>query len=215
MTPLVAYGAGYPDVVKLIAAINRAEPTWDFLGFIDDTPEKQGTTFAGAPILGPYEHLATLDRATVAVFNNVASSTRTRRTVTARIQPLGFRFATIVHPTVDVATCAIGAGSCFGPFVALGSEVRIGAHCIVRQHAAIAHECRIGEHVHVGPGVVICGRATVGTGSYLGAGCIIRDGVTVGAECVVGAGAVVVEDVPDGSRIGGIPARALPPPRPR
>ena len=42
---LIIYGAGYPDIVKLIHAINQKEHTWDIKGFIDDTPDKQGADF--------------------------------------------------------------------------------------------------------------------------------------------------------------------------
>ena len=70
-TPLVLYGAGNPEAVKLVAAINRAAPMWELLGFIDDTPEKQGRDVLGVPVLGTAAYLDRLDLATVRFHNNV------------------------------------------------------------------------------------------------------------------------------------------------
>ena len=41
-------------------------------------------------------------------------------------------------------------------------------------------------------------------------GAVVIEGVRVGARALVAAGAVVVADVPDGARVGGVPARPLP-----
>jgi len=213
--PLLAYGAGNPDIVKLVAAVNRATPTWELVGFIDDTPEKACTVLAGLPVIGPHARLADFDAATTFVHNNVAASVAGRRAVTRRLHTLGRRLATLVHPTVDLFECEIGDGTSIGAFVSLGIYVRIGEGTVIRHLASVGHECRLGEHVFVGPGVRIAGRAVVEAGAFLGAGAIVRDDVTVGADAVVAAGAVVLEDVPPGARVGGVPARPLPPPRPR
>jgi len=46
-------------------------------------------------------------------------------------------------------------------------------------------------------------------GSWTGAHVVVTAGVTVGAGAACGAGAVVTRDVPDHTRVGGVPARAL------
>lgn len=210
-TPLVLYGAGNPDAVKLVAAINRVAPTWELLGFIDDTPEKAGRDLLGVPVLGPAAHLARLDLATVRLHNNVASSTARRRAVSARIVAAGARFATLVHPSVDTTFSEVGEGTSIGPFVHLGAGAVVGAHCAVRQLANVGHESRLGDHVFVGPGAMISGRVTIESGAYIGAGSVLREGITVGRETVVGAGAVVLTDVAAGTRVAGVPARPLAP----
>jgi hypothetical protein len=42
---LVIYGASNPCVLKILNAINRVQPSWDLVGFVDDAPEKQGKAF--------------------------------------------------------------------------------------------------------------------------------------------------------------------------
>ncbi|MCO6451797.1 MAG: acyltransferase [Caldilineales bacterium] len=49
----------------------------------------------------------------------------------------------------------------------------------------------------------------IGDGCWIASGAIIIGGVTVGQNCIVAAGAVVTKDVPDGSIVGGAPARVI------
>jgi acetyltransferase-like isoleucine patch superfamily enzyme len=50
---------------------------------------------------------------------------------------------------------------------------------------------------------------TVGDGAHIGTGAVVLQGRTIGTGAVVAAGAVVLEDVPDGGRVAGVPARPI------
>ena len=52
MKRLLIYGTGHLDVIKLIDAINRDQPTFEVMGFINDLADMQGKTFMGYPVLG-------------------------------------------------------------------------------------------------------------------------------------------------------------------
>lgn len=44
---------------------------------------------------------------------------------------------------------------------------------------------------------------------FIGTGSIILPGVTIGPNAVVAAGAIVNSDVPEGKRVGGVPAKVI------
>jgi acetyltransferase-like isoleucine patch superfamily enzyme len=51
-------------------------------------------------------------------------------------------------------------------------------------------------------------------GADIGVNPIILPGVTVGREAIVGAGAILTKDVPDFTRVVGVPARIIGPRKP-
>ncbi len=82
----------------------------------------------------------------------------------------------------------IGAGSKLDNLVQIGHNVRVGRGCILVAQVGIAGSTTIGDYT------VIAGQA--GIGGHL----------TIGSGVQIAAKSGVVRDVPDGERIGGIPA---------
>ncbi|RIV76041.1 acyltransferase [Pelagerythrobacter aerophilus] len=59
------------------------------------------------------------------------------------------------------------------------------------------------------PRLDLAGPIVVKSNCFIGAGASIMRGVTIGENCVVAAHAVVTKDVPDGSVVGGNPAKVI------
>ena len=203
------FGSKYPDVVKVVGAINRFQPTWRLLGFIDDRPEAQGTQVLGLPILGARTELQRLADHGAAFFNNVTGSLAGAQQVAELLASFGPPLPSLIHPEAELDHVEWGAG-CFLPHgSSLGTGVRIGKHLAARLRVVISHDVTLGDHVFIGPGAVIGGYARIGDGAFIGAGATVMSGCKVGARAMVGAGALVKADVPDDVTVMGVPARVV------
>jgi len=125
-----------------------------------------------------------------------------------RVAQMGFRFATVVHPTARVSrTSTVGPGCVLSAGVVVATQTTVGAHVILNRGALVGHHTRIGDYVTLSPGANVAGSVSVGEGTYIGMGAVILDGLQIGRGSVVGAGAVVTRDVPDHVQVLGVPAR--------
>jgi sugar O-acyltransferase (sialic acid O-acetyltransferase NeuD family) len=164
-----------------------------------------------APFLGLPVHwvddLPALAATHVAV---CAIGTPKRAAYITQVEGMGFRFATIVHPTARISrTARVGAGSIVSAGVVIAAHTTIGRHVIVNRGSLLGHHTEIGDCVTISPGANIAGCVRIGPGAYVGMGAIVVDRITVGAAAFVGAGAIVVRDVPPAAQVMGTTARMV------
>ena len=205
---LVLFGAAHATVIKLIDAVNREEPAWNLIGFLDDAVERQGQELYGYKVLGGRELLPSLAGDGVWVFSNVWGHWSRCRAVAELLAAHGCQVPNLVHPGVDLNYVRLGRGCLVSSGCLIGMSAVLGDFVTVRGMAQIGHDVQIGDCTVIGPGVTVAGKAQVGTCCFIGAGAIILPEVSVGDHTVVGAGAVVTRNVAANTTVAGVPARS-------
>jgi sugar O-acyltransferase (sialic acid O-acetyltransferase NeuD family) len=209
---LLVIGAGglARETLELVHAINRAAPTWELRGILDDDPAKRGARVHGVEVVGPAE--AADDHPDALVTAAVASpdDPLRRLRLTSRLSLAPERYATLLHPTAVIPESArLGPGCIVHAGCVLTADVTLGAHVAVMPAVVLTHDDVVEDGVSFGAGARVAGSVTIERGAYIGSGALIREGLVVGAGAVVGMGAVVTRSVPAGEVWAGLPARRL------
>lgn len=199
------------EVAWLVERINSMEPVWELQGFLDDTPEKQGTIVGRYRVVGDCEYLERLKEETWVVC--AVGAAAARKHIIEKIRQYGnhnVKFATLIDPSVLYSSSvAVGEGSIICAGTILTVDITIGKHVIVNLDCTVGHDAQIGDFVTIYPGVNVSGCAIVGQASELGTGAQIIQGKRIGKETILGAGAVVVRDLPDRCTAVGVPAKTM------
>jgi sugar O-acyltransferase (sialic acid O-acetyltransferase NeuD family) len=213
-TPIVIVGAGGfgRELLDVIEAVNVLQPTWDFLGFLDDKdPDEDLLGRRGAKHLGSSEELANLD----ADYVIGIGSGEVRNRIDALATSAGRRPATLVHPSATVGSdVELGEGTVVCGQVSITTHVRLGRHVQVNPGCTLGHDVVLEDNVTLLPGAAISGNVLLREGVTVGARAVVLQGLEVGAGSMIGAGAVVVRSVLAGSTVVGVPAQPLRPGRP-
>ena len=210
MKKIIIFGAAHFGVVKIIGAINRLEPTWEILGFLDDLKYPEAKEYHGLPILGTRELIPKLVFEEVRFINNVSGHwTRTRK-VAEMLKTCGCRTPNIIHPAVDLSYVEMGQGCLLAEGVILGDHVRIGNFVTLRYGCIVSHDVVLEDYVFMAAGATASGFSVLKKGCFVGAGAtILGEKSILGEGSLVGAGAAVVGPVPAYTTVVGVPARVL------
>ena len=192
-----------------IEALDCLGGQYQCIGFVDDTPEKQGKKFHGIPVL-PRTALASNGNAAVLAVPGGPASFRSRRPVIEGLGIAADRFARVIHPSAHISPLArIGRNVLVMAGVVITSNAVIGDHVCILPNTVVHHDVTIGDWGLIGSNVAIAGGSTVGSNCYIGSGTNIIHGVSVGEGTLVGLGSNVIRDIPAATVVVGNPARPL------
>ena len=130
-----------------------------------------------------------------------------------RAKALGFGDKTSIYDSSFVfGDVTIGANSWIGPFTMLdgsGGGLTIGDFCSISSGVHIYTHDTVLWALSGGVKDARKGAVVIGSQTYIGAQAVIVAGVTIGSRCVIAANSLVNRNVPDGTIVGGTPARRL------
>lgn len=205
MKNIVIIGAGElgKEVVWLIEDINRREPTYLILGFLDDTPEKRQKDYFGYRVLGGVDMLEELDQAmdfqaVIAIQDGEA------RKAIVKQHPSFCKWESIVHPSAVIAsTSHLGEGCVVFPNVTVSVDSQLGRFCLYYIHATVCNDCKIGDFSSIMSGASVSERVVLGEECFAAAGSCVYPDVQLGNRARIAVGATVRKNYGDSAEIRG------------
>jgi sugar O-acyltransferase (sialic acid O-acetyltransferase NeuD family) len=192
-----------------LEALDAVKGNFDFIGFVDDTVEKQGKNKNGFHVFSREAFIDYPDALVLAVPGSPTSYTFRDKIISElNIDPA--RFATVIHPRAVVSPLAqIGKNVLVMAGVVLTANCAIGSHVCILPNTVIHHDVSIAEFTLVGSNVTIAGNVKIGRKCYIGSGTSIMNGINLGDEVLVGMGSNVIRAVSHKSKVAGNPAKPL------
>ena len=211
MKDLIIFGAsGFGrEVAWLVERINKIEPTWNLLGFMDDDESIQKSEINGYKVLGK---TGDINKYPDAYFVIAVGASKTREKIVngmRMVNPI-VKFGTVIDPSVEKSDLVtIGEGSIICAHTIITVNIAIGNHVIINLDCTIGHDAVLHDFVTLYPSVNVSGITDIGHAVELGTGMQIIQGKSIGDYSIVGAGAVVVKDIPARCTAVGSPAKPI------
>lgn len=204
MKKIIIVGAGGfgREVYYLIKDINRVQPTWELVGFLDDKIKSLYDKKIHTPIL------ATIDAwkpAEDEYFILGIASPKAKEIVANKLKSKGAKFATLISPmatvneTVEIGEGCVVTGGSIGDCSKLGSFVNI-AGSMIGQDVEIGHFSTITGYVNIPKG-------RIGKRVFVGSHAVILNDLEDDVEVVPGS--VVFHRIKAGTKVIGYPAKKI------
>ena len=189
-----------------LEALDCINNEYNFIGFVDDTLEKQGLNKDGFFVYNRRAFEMFKDAFILAVPGG-PDTYQNRRKIISELNLDPQRFTTIIHPTAVVSKMAkIGINSLIMAGVVITSNSIIGENVCVLPNTVIHHDSIIGNYSLIGSNVTIAGGAAIGENCYVGSGSKIINGISIGQNSLIGLGSNVIRNVKPNIKVAGNPA---------
>ncbi|MBD5355806.1 MAG: acetyltransferase [Bacteroides sp.] len=210
MKDIIIYGAGGfgREVACMIHKINKAKPTWNLKGFIDDGKPAGETVSHFGIVLG---NIDTLNRwkSDIAVVLSMGTPHAMMK-VRDRIDNERISFPNLIDPSFSVAddkTFSIGEGNIIKGHCSVTTGVTIGNFNVLNGFVNIGHDVHIGDCNVFMPGARVSGEVTIGNGNLFGADCFIKQLIKIGSHVTISPLSALLTKPKDGMTYIGNPAK--------
>ena len=213
---LIGAGGFGREVVTIIKLLNNyaldhnREPSYEFLGFLDDDPKYYpGTLIDGYPWLGKKEWI--LAHKDEVLCNCTIGKPSVKAEIQRSLERGGVKFETLAALGSYIFTplTDIGAGCVFYGGVTISVDCKIGAGVLLNQNVNIGHDVVIGEYTVVMTGTGISGGCKIGNEVNIGGHAFIIPGRRIGDQSTIAAGSIVFSNVKEGTTVLGNPAHRM------
>lgn len=211
MKDLLIYGFGGfgHEVACLIQHINKDQPRWNLIGYIDDGVAA-GTSCRYGKVLGNIDTLNAWDKPVAVVI--AIGSTKYLELISKNITNANVMFPNIIAPNVfyfDQDSVTLGKGNIITFGCRFSCNIHLGDFNILNGNISIGHDAMIGNYNVLFPETRISGQTTVGDRNFFGARAFVAQQLKVGSGCRIGAGAFILRKTKDGCLYMGNPAKRV------
>ena len=204
---IVGAGGLGREVLWWIKDINKAEPTWEIAGFLDDNPHALDDCECDYKVVGSIRDFIPKEDEEFAL---AVASPGLKKEIVEKLKSKGAKFATIIHPTALLSEFAhYGEGLIMFPYSKLSVDSTVGDYVTILS-SPIGHDTIIGDYSVISGNCNIIRNVVIGNGVFLAAGVCIAQDIHVGDDAYIGLGSVVLNDVKPGTKVFGNPARVVP-----
>ena len=164
---LIVLGAG--GFGKTIADIADQLQAYDEIKHLDDMSNSEG-------VIGKISDLEKFINDDTAFFSAIGDNSF-RCELIERIQTLGGKVVSVIHPSAYISpTVKMERGVAILPHSSIGTNVVIGAGCIINMNATIDHDCILEDGVHIAPGAIVKGENHLPAYTKIESGIVVERG---------------------------------------
>lgn len=205
-------GLGCLEVLPLISRLKKSGDDLRVEAILDDDEAKWGRRIEGIEVVGPISLWENLhpDTFFVHCIGTFESRAVRQRLVEKNKLPLT-RFRTIVDPSANVMIpeVDIGHGCIIYAGVTIMPLTRIGNFVVLSPNTTVGVGNHLADFSLFAAGVSTGTDVSVGELSFIGTGSTIAPKVSLAQDSFVGVGSVVFNDVAEGHKVLGNPARVI------